>query len=120
MDHSSATITCSAQLADALGRQHGAELCASRLLPLLCPLLTAPALGAKQFGDVMAVVQVWGNVGMDKLCASRPLPLLCTDIEFTHTLTHCFTACRPCSTASSRKPHPTGRPLMPPTATLPQ
>ena len=58
MDHSSATLACSAQLADALGRQHGAELCASWLLPLLCPLLTAPALGAKQFGDVMTVVQV--------------------------------------------------------------
>mmetsp|Transcript_22910 Transcript_22910/g.58463 ORF Transcript_22910/g.58463 Transcript_22910/m.58463 type:complete len:1024 (-) Transcript_22910:213-3284(-) len=57
VDRSAATLMAAAGVADALSRAHGAEMTATRLLPLLCPLLLAPSLAPRQFRDLMGVVQ---------------------------------------------------------------
>jgi hypothetical protein len=58
VDRTAGTSICTVQVADALSRQWGAELTASRLLPLACPLLLCPALNPAQFREMMATVQV--------------------------------------------------------------
>jgi hypothetical protein len=57
VDRSAPTLGATAALFDAVSRQWGAEVSAGRLLPLLCPLLLAPSLNSRQFGDLMNVIQ---------------------------------------------------------------
>eukprot|EP00798_Chlamydomonas_sp_ICE-L_P021793 gene21793-28814_t len=56
VDHTSGTLTCVAQLGEALSKQWGAELTAAKILPLLCPLLMAPSLAPRQFKECMGIV----------------------------------------------------------------
>ena len=72
VDRTAATIMCAVQVSDAISRQHGAEVTASKLLPLLCPFLTAPSLNGepKRGGRCLAL----GNVGRGM--PSLPLLLL--------------------------------------------
>lgn len=58
MDRSPSTVVCVSQLSDGVSAHLGAEATATRVLPVLCPLLVAPTINGKQFKDVMAVIQV--------------------------------------------------------------
>ncbi len=61
VDRSAATVAHVCRLSDALSQQHGVEMTAGRLLPLLCPLLVAPSLGARDLQALHAAVQVCGG-----------------------------------------------------------
>jgi hypothetical protein len=58
VDRSPGTVAAVSRLAAALGEQHGVEVSAGRLLPLLCPLLVAPSLGPSDVRELAGVVQV--------------------------------------------------------------
>lgn len=75
-DTSAATMMCVLGVADAVGRAGGAGLTASRVLPLVCPLMLAPGLNRQQLGTVMRILR-----GMlDRVEAVR-MPLLKAEAE---------------------------------------
>lgn len=58
MDRSPSTVTAVSGLMDALSQLMGPDATATRVLPVLCPLLVVHALNGRQFKEVMSVMQV--------------------------------------------------------------
>ncbi len=58
VDRSAGTLLSVSQLCAAISQQYGAEVTASRLLPLLCPLLLASSLNVNQLKELFATAQV--------------------------------------------------------------
>ncbi|KAL6784464.1 hypothetical protein ACKKBF_B01895 [Auxenochlorella protothecoides x Auxenochlorella symbiontica] len=57
VDRSAPSVAAAAALGAALARQHGPDLAARCVLPMLCPLLVAPSLSAAQRAALMRAVR---------------------------------------------------------------